>query len=99
MNDGLTPEEQWVVDQIKAQLPIITKLPNPDKSRCLLSLAYEYMLLDMEEDAIKLLKQADPEYFKGQLSKDMKEIPNMDIIVLSISSKLIELGIIKVTTI
>jgi hypothetical protein len=96
MNDGLTADEVQMVAEIKTQLPFIMKMPNPDKSRCLLSLAYEYLIMDMEEEAMKLLRQADPEYFKDQLSKDMKEIPNMDIIVMSISSKLIELGIIKV---
>lgn len=96
MNDGISRENQEVITAIKAQLPIVLRMPDPDKSRCLLALSYEYMIMDMEEEALKLLKQADPEYFKEQLSKDMKDIPNMDIIVMSISSKLIELGIVKV---
>lgn len=98
MNDGISAKDQLVVDEIKKQLPFVLTLPNPDKSRCLLSLAYEYIIMDMEEEGMKLLRQADPEYFKEQLSKDMKDIPNMEIIVLSISSKLIELGIVKVVT-
>ena len=94
MNDGLTEEQIFIIDEVKAQLPIVLTLSNPDKSRCLLGLSYEYFLMDLEEEAYKLLKQADPAYFGEQLGKDMKEIPNMDIVVFTITSKLIELGLV-----
>jgi len=94
--DGLTDLQKQVDQAVKQQLPFVNTLPNPDKSRCLLCLAYEYFILDMEEEGLKLLEGADPEYFKDQLAKDMKEIDNMEIIVLSVTSRLIEAGYIKV---
>jgi hypothetical protein len=98
MTDGLTEKQKQIVEEIKAQLPMVYNLPNPSKSRCLLSLAYEYFLLDMEEEAFKLLKQADPNYFGEQLGKDLEEIPQMTTIILCISSKLMELGLITLNS-
>lgn len=91
-NDGLTEDQKYIDEAVKAQLPLVLKLPNPYRSQCLLCLAYEYFILDMEEEAYKLLMKADPEYFKDQLAKDIKEIPNMDIIVKRVAKKLVELG-------
>lgn len=96
MNDGLSKEDKWMVEQIELQFPFVLKLSDPDKSRCLLGLAYEYFLMDMEEKAYELLRQADPNYFKEQLAKDMREIPNMDKIVLRIMGKLIDIGVVVV---
>jgi hypothetical protein len=98
MNDGLTKEERWMVEQIKAQLPLIEKIPNPDKSRCLLGLAYEYFLMDMEEEAYKLLEKADPAYFSEQLGKDMEEMSEMTEIVMRILDKLMDIGVVVVKT-
>lgn len=96
MYDGISKEDQEMVDQIKAALSLVMNLPDPDKSRCLLSLAYEYFLMEMEEEAYKLLMHADPNYFSAQLKEDMKTIPNMDQIVTRIAGKLIELGVITI---
>jgi hypothetical protein len=95
--DGMTELQKQVDSAVRSQLRIVLTLPNPDKSRCLLCLAYEYFIQDMEEDAFNLLSQADPEYFKDQLAKDMKEIENMETIVTSVLQKLIEAGYIKVS--
>ena len=96
MRDGLTLEEQQMIGEINKALPIAMSLPNPDKSRCLLGLAYEYFLMNMEEEAYKLLEQADPDYFGEQLGKDMKEIPNMEEVVMRILDKLMEIGVVVV---
>ena len=90
--DGLDKDQKYIVDQIKQQLPSVKKLPEPDRSRYLVSLAYEYFLQDMEEDAFKLIEMADPNYFKGQMSKDMGTVEGFDKIVTVIMSKLLELG-------
>jgi predicted transcriptional regulator len=96
MNERISPNDQKTVDEIKRMLPLVLPMPNPNKSRCLLGLAYEYFIMDMEEEAYKLLLMADPEYFKDQLAEDMKEMPNMKEVVLTIMHKLVELGLIKV---
>ena len=96
MKDGQTDEESKVITAIKATLPLVLTLPNPDKSRALLGLAYEYFIMDMEEEAYKLLAMADPAYFGEQLRKDMEEIPNMEEVVMRILDKLMEIGVVRV---
>jgi len=99
LNDGLTDEQKWIIEEIKEHLPFILEhVPNPDKSRALLGMAYEYFLMDMEDEAYALLLKADPEYFKDQLKEDMVMIPNMRQIVFRIMGKLVELGLVKVVT-
>lgn len=94
--DGLTDLQKQIIKAVEAQLPLVRTLPNPYKSKCLMCLSYEYLILDMEEKAIPLLKEADPKYFGDQLAEDMKEDPTITLIVMAISAKLEELGIIKV---
>lgn len=95
--DGLTELQKQVISAVQMQLRLVVTLPQPDKSRCLLCLAYEYFVLDMEEDAFKLLEMADPEYFKDQLAKDMKEIKDMSTIVMTVMQKLVEGGYVIVS--
>lgn len=96
MKDGLTQEEQQMVSEIKSLLPTVRLLPDPDRSRSLLCLAYEYFLMDMEEEAYKLLEEADQNYFGEQLGKDMKDITGMTEIVMRILNKLMDIGIVKI---
>jgi len=92
--DGLDINQKTVIDEINQQLPTVLKMPNPDKSRCLVSLAYEYFNLDMEEDGFKLINQCDPRYFKTHIAEDMKNIKGFDTIVIAIMAKLMYLGYI-----
>lgn len=92
--DGLDTVQKTIIDEINKQLPSVLKMPNPDKSRCLVSLAYEYFNLDMEEEGFKLIEQCDPQYFKGQMAEDMKNIRDFDQIVVAIMAKLLHLGYI-----
>jgi hypothetical protein len=94
--DGLSDLQKQVVQAIKSQLPMVRALPNPDKSKCLMCLAYEYFMLDMEEEAYKLLSEADPEYFKDQLAKDMDEDSDVALVVSRIIDKLIDIGVVRV---
>ena len=95
--DGLDKDQSWVIEQVGIELPKALVLSEPDRSRCLLCLAYEYFNVDMEEEAFKILSQSDPDYFKnGQLGKDMKEIKDMDKIVFAIMGKLLSAGYIKI---
>lgn len=98
MKDGLTPEQQNIVDEIQRTLLTVRLLPDPDRSRCLLCLAYEYFVMDMEEEAYKLLKEADKNYFGDQLRKDTDEIPGMSEILVTILNKLTEIGLVKIVT-
>jgi len=96
MRDGLTEEQQAIYKIVESHMVFVATMPEPDKSRCLLSLAYEYFILDMEEEAFKLLEQADSGYFQEQLESDVDSIDNMKEIVTTIMSKLIEIGYIRV---
>lgn len=88
-------ETKYVLEQCKIMLPTVLQMPEPQKSRCLMGLAYEYFIADLEEEAYKILKKADPKYFGEQLGKDMKEDPIIKQIVFRIASKLIEIGLVK----
>lgn len=92
----MTDLQKSIDTAIKFQLPMARSLKDPHRSRCLFCLAYEYLNLDMEEKAFPLLEEADPEYFKEQLGKDMKTIPNMEEIVTRSLSKLIDMGFVKI---
>lgn len=98
MTDGLNKQQKAILDEVERQVPIVVGLPEPDRSRCLTCLAYEYMLQDMEEKAFNLLEQCDPNYFKQPMADDMKNDPNMNKIVMTILSKLIEIGYVEVRT-
>jgi len=89
-------ETQKVLKQCQEVLPEVLQLPEPDRSRCLMGLAYEYFIADLEETAFDILKKADPKYFGEQLGKDMKINPDIKQIVFRISAKLIEMGLVKV---
>lgn len=95
MMDGLTKEQESIDQAIQDQLSVVLQLSEPDRSKCLTCLAYEYFLLDMEERAFGVLKQADPEYFNTHMIKDLKD-PQMNEIFMTIVSKLIRSGYIKV---
>jgi len=94
MSDGLSDIQKEVVKLVQSQLPYIKSLPEPDRSRGLLCLAYEYFNLDMEERAFPLINLAQPEYFQEQLAKDVLEVPNMREIVIKVADKLMETGYI-----
>jgi len=96
--DGLSKEQKYIVDQIEGMMVTVNDLPEPDKSRCLFSLAYEYYMVDMEEEANKLMMLADVEYFSKQLGEDMDNIDGMKEIVMGVMDKLIEIGIVKIKT-
>ncbi|HUV84319.1 MAG TPA: hypothetical protein VMV86_01340 [Methanosarcinales archaeon] len=93
---GLSDIQKQVVRAVEFQLPMVRTLPDPDRSKCLMCLSYEYFILDMEELAYPLLEEADPEYFKDQLAKDMAEDENITTIVLRIMDKLIDVGVVIV---
>lgn len=94
MNDVIDLDNVKMIAEIKTYVPMALQLPEPDKSRCLLCLAYEYFMMDMEEEAYKLLLFADSNYFKDQLKIDMKTVPNMDKVVMRIARKLILIGVV-----
>jgi hypothetical protein len=95
--DGLTDLQKQVIKAVEFQLPMIRTLPDPDRSKCLMCLAYEYFILDMEERAYPLLEEADPNYFGEQLGKDMAADENIMTIVLTIMDKLVDIGMVKVS--
>lgn len=95
MKDGLTELQQKVDTAVQATLKFSLKLPEPDRSKVLTCLAYEYFNLDMEEKAFKILEKADPEYFKTHMKKDLED-PQMKQIFFSIIGKLIDAGYVKV---
>ena len=96
MKDGLTADQSAILLEVERQVPLVSKLPEPDRSRCLTCLAYEYLLQDMEEKSFDLLSQCDPGYFKEPMANDMKRDPSMNRIVMTILSKLIEIGYVSV---
>jgi hypothetical protein len=96
--NNLSSDQKNIKSLVEAQLPTIRTLPDPDRSRCLLCMAYEYFVLDMEEYACSLLQEADPEYFGEQLGKDMKDIEEMSELVLRITDKLVDIGFVIITT-
>jgi len=89
---GLSENQKKIITAVEFQLPMVRTLPDPDRSRCLMCLAYEYFVLDMEELAYPLLEEADAEYFKYQLGKDMEADENITTIVLRIMDKLVDVG-------
>lgn len=98
MKDGLNAQQNAILEEVERQIPLVSGLPEPDRSRCLTCLAYEYMLQDMEEKAFELLEKCDPGYFKEPMANDMQKDPSMNRIVMTILSKLIEIGYVKVRT-
>lgn len=88
-------ETKYILEQCQLTLPTVLKLSEPVRSRCLMGLAYEYFIADLEETAFDILKKADPNYFGEQLGKDMKEDPRIEQIVFKIASKLMEIGLVK----
>jgi hypothetical protein len=95
MKDGLTEDQKFIIKQVEGMVPVCVALPEPDKSRTMMCLAYEYFVLDMEEEAFKLLKQADPLYFGEQLAQDIDDIEGIKQVVDTIAIKLVEIGIVK----
>ena len=93
--DGLTKEQKEVDRLVREQIPRALALPEPDRSKCIMCLAYEYFNQDMEEKAFKLIEKADPNYFKDQLAKDMQD-PQIKEIVFRIMGSLMSAGYIKV---
>lgn len=85
-------EKKKIVREVQKQVPLALRMPEPDKSRVLTCLAYEYFLLDLEEEAWKLIRQADPEYYKTEVHKDMENDASMEKIFMTIAAKLIESG-------
>jgi len=96
LKDGLTDTQKFVHDAVQQQLPFIDELPEPDKSRCLMALSYEYFNVEMEEEGFKLLKISDPDYFKEQLEKDMRADEIIKMIAVSIAEKIIDMGLTTV---
>jgi hypothetical protein len=96
-SDGLSEIQRKIDAAVKQQLPFVLRMPDPDRSRCLFCLAYEYLNLDMEERAFPLLEQADPDYFAAQLKEDMAKIPNMTEMVMRILQKLVDAGYVKIS--
>lgn len=95
MVDGLTEEQKQIDVAVQKQLPSVLKLPEPDRSKCLMCLAYEYFNLDMEEKAFTIIQKADPNYFNNQLKEDMKD-PDIQKIVMRILGSLMNAGYVKV---
>ena len=93
---GLSDIQKQVIKAVEFQLSMIRTLPDPDRSKCLMCLAYEFFVLDMEEKGYILLEEADPEYFKDQLRKDMDEDENVTTVVMTILDKLMEIGVVVV---
>jgi hypothetical protein len=97
LKDGMTEVQKLVDQAVQAQLPMILKVPEPDRSKALVCLAYEYFILDMEEKAFAILDKADPNYFSEGMKKDLQD-PQMNQIFMTIVAKLIESGYVKVKT-
>lgn len=95
MKDGWTTEQQEIDKEIKRVVGTVMKLPEPDKSKSLLCLAFEYFNLDMEEEGFDLIGKTDPGYYKNQLPKDMEKDKDINRIVMTIISKLITAGYIR----
>jgi len=95
--DGLTEIQQKMVQAVETLLPDIRQLPDPKRSQSLLCMAYEYLILDMEERAYPLLEEADPNYFGEQLGKDMADDPRMMELVMRVMDKLIDIGFVKIS--
>ena len=92
MND----EQKKIAREVQKQVPVAMTMPEPNKSRVLTCLAYEYFLLNMEEEAWKLIRQADPEYYKEGIHKDMAADASMEKIFMTIAAKLIESGYLSI---
>jgi hypothetical protein len=96
MTDGLSDKQKFIDGEIQELLPEVLKIPEPDRSRSLVCLAYEYFMVDMEEDAFSILRNVDPSYYKNEMHSDMKD-GEMKHIFMSIMSKLVDTGYIKIT--
>lgn len=95
MQDGLTELQKDILRQVERATPQVLALPEPNRSKAIVGLAYEYFLQDMEEKAFGLLEQADPNYFKEGKKKDLED-PLMNKIFFTIIGKLIESGYVTV---
>ncbi len=96
MKDGLDEHQEWALKEVERILPIVLKFEEPNRSRSLTGLAYEYFIQDMEEKAFKILEMCDPNYFKEPMKQDMKD-PAMEKIIMTIVAKLIESGYVIVS--
>jgi len=92
MKDGLNEEQRKIIEEVERQVPLILKLPEPGRSKCIVCLSYEYLIQDMEEKAFSLLESADPNYFKDPMKKDMEKDPRMAELVMTMLSKIISMG-------
>ena len=95
MIDGLSEEQKRTDTMVKAQLPLVVKLPEPSRSRCLLALSYEYFVQDMEEEAFVLLSMSDSGYYDLQFAVDIVERDDMRELLVIIVQKLIEGGYVS----
>ena len=91
--DGYSKKQKEVDLEVKNQLPGVLAMSEPDRTRCLFLMSYEYLYLEMEEEAFGLLKMADQGYFTSSLIEDISSVPGMDIIVATFIGKSVQVGI------
>lgn len=93
---GLSDEEKQIVSEIMTTIAEIKDddtLPENVKNKIYVCCAYEYFIMDWEEEGMRILKSiTTPEYFSKTLGEQMRQDESYAFIIKKIAQKLIECG-------
>lgn len=92
------PRNRGEVDQALAVVENIYKTGtmSPDVwAKCIVSLAYEYMCADQQQEALVQLNRVPPSYYKDVQYKHMKDDTMYAELVVLLSYRLIQMGVVE----
>jgi len=95
----LTENQQMVVDTVidyEKMLDTVEKMSLDAKDLGYFGIAYEYFLLDMEEEGVRIMEKISVGFFDKPLAAAMKKDKAVVEIAQVMISKLIEIGFIKI---
>jgi len=96
----LSEGQQTIVDTCiiyEKMLDDLKTMSLDEKNLGYFGLAYEYFLLDLEEEGTRLLEKMDKDFFDEPLTKAIKKDPKIMEITQIMLTKLMEIGYIKIT--
>jgi len=83
--------------KMEKMIDAIKDMPTDERNLGLFGLAYEYLLMDMEEEFLRLVDKIGAEFFDKPLAAAMKKDPQVVEFAQIIITKLIEIGYINIT--